>query len=439
MKIAIIGAGYVGLVTAACLSEFGYNVTCVERDKAKIESLLQGEVPFYEPGLARLVTENVQAGRLKFTGQIADAVPEASVIFIAVGTPTRRDSISADLSFVFDAAREIAAAMQGFTVITTKSTVPVGTAAQIRRLVEEAAPEKDFEVASNPEFLREGSAIDDFMAADRVVVGTSGQRSRELMSRIYQPLADRGVEIVQTSCEDAELIKYAANAYLAMRIAYINEIADLCEATGGDVQMVARGMGLDHRIGPRYLQPGPGYGGSCFPKDTKALLAIAKDYNSRVSLIETVVASNDARKLALAGRVLDAVGGEAAGKRVAVLGVSFKEDTDDMRDSAALDLIPALQQAGMRVTAHDPVAMKNAAAMLADVTWCDTPYRCVDGADVCVVLTSWNAFRGLDLSAMAQSMRTPVMVDLRNLYSADHANAAGFDYYSIGRVPALRT
>jgi UDPglucose 6-dehydrogenase len=436
MKIAIIGAGYVGLVTAACLSEFGFDVTCVEREKSKIDQLLAGEVPFYEPGLAKLVTSNVEAGRLKFTGHIRDAVPDASVVFIAVGTPTRRDSISADLTFVFDAAREIAGAMQGFTVITTKSTVPVGTAAKIRRLVSEVAPDKDFEVASNPEFLREGSAIEDFMEADRVVVGASGERSRELMAQIYQPLAQRGVEIVHTRCEDAELIKYAANAYLAMRIAYINEIADLCEATGGDVQMVARGMGLDHRIGPRYLQPGPGYGGSCFPKDTKALLAIAEDYGSRVSLIETVVTSNDARKRGLARRVVKAAGGDVQGLRAAVLGVAFKEDTDDMRDSAALDLIPALQAAGMTVTAHDPVAMKNAEKLLPDVTWSDNPYACVEQADVCVVMTGWNAFRGLDLARMAQSMRSPVMVDLRNLYAASSAQEAGFTYHSIGRPPA---
>ena len=436
MKIAIIGAGYVGLVTAACLSEFGFNVTCVERDKAKIDRLLAGEVPFYEPGLAKLVTGNLEAGRLSFTGQIAEAVPEAAVVFIAVGTPTRRDSISADLSFVFDAAREIAAAMTGFTVITTKSTVPVGTAARIQELVKNAAPDKEFEMASNPEFLREGSAIEDFMEADRVVVGASGEKSRELMSRIYQPLAQRGVEIVHTSCEDAELIKYAANAYLAMRIAYINEIADLCEATGGDVQMVARGMGLDHRIGPRYLQPGPGYGGSCFPKDTKALLAIAEDHGSRVSLIETVVASNDARKRGLARRVIKALDGNVMGKRAAILGVSFKEDTDDMRDSAALDLIPALQHAGMEVAAHDPVAMANARELLPGVTWCDTPHDCVSNADVCIVMTGWNAFRGLDLSKMAQSMRTKVLVDLRNLYASDLATAAGLVYHSIGRPVA---
>ncbi|MGB7206352.1 MAG: UDP-glucose/GDP-mannose dehydrogenase family protein, partial [Anderseniella sp.] len=377
MKIAIIGAGYVGLVTAACLSEFGFDVTCVERDGAKIDQLLAGIVPFYEPGLGKLVSGNINAGRLSFTRNIKDAVPDASVVFIAVGTPTRRDSISADLTFVYDAAREIAGAMQGFTVITTKSTVPVGTASEIRKVVSQAAPDKEFEVASNPEFLREGSAIEDFMEADRIVVGTSGERSRELMGQIYQPLAQRGVEIVHTSCEDAELIKYAANAYLAMRIAYINEIADLCEATGGDVQMVARGMGLDSRIGPKYLQPGPGFGGSCFPKDTRALLSIARDYGSAMTIIEAVIQSNDKRKETLVDRVVRAAGGDVSGKRVAILGVAFKEDTDDMRDSPALDLIPALQKQGMDVCAYDPVAMENAARLLPGVTWADSPASCV--------------------------------------------------------------
>jgi len=433
MRIAMIGTGYVGLVSGACFSEFGITVTCVDKDVSKIERLKQGIMPIYEPGLDQLVDSNVKAGRLSFTTDLKPAVAEADAVFIAVGTPSRRGDGHADLSYVYGAAKEIAEALTHYTVIVTKSTVPVGTGAEVARIIRETRPDAEFDVVSNPEFLREGAAIGDFMSPDRVVIGTTSAQAREVMGRLYRPLEQDGRKIVYTTLESSELIKYAANTFLAAKITFINEIADLCEKVGADVHDVAEGIGLDSRIGRKFLQPGPGYGGSCFPKDTLALVKTAQDYGSPLRVIESVVAINDQRKGAMARRVVEALGGDARGKTVAVLGLTFKADTDDMRDSPSLDIVPGLVEAGARVRAYDPAGMHEAQKMLSGIEFAERAYDALEGADAVAILTEWNEFRALDLDRVKQLMKTPVMVDLRNLYDPDQMAAAGIIYTCLGR------
>ena len=434
MRIAMIGTGYVGLVSGACFSEFGYDVTCVDKDAKKIDGLQNGKMPIYEPGLDVLVANNVKAGRLRFTPDLGAAVAEADAVFIAVGTPTaRRSGGHADLSYVFAAAEEIARSLSGYTVIVTKSTVPVGTGRKVHKIISETAPAADFDVASNPEFLREGAAINDFMRPDRVVVGAESDRSRALMRELYRPLFLNETPILMTSLETSELTKYAANAFLATKITFINEIADLCEAAGADVQEVARGIGLDGRIGKKFLHAGPGYGGSCFPKDTLALVHQGKEYGARQTIVETVVAVNEGRKQRMARRVIDACGGSVTGKTIGVLGLTFKPNTDDMRDAPSLVIVPELQKAGATVRAFDPAGMKEARALLTDVIFCDSAYQTMEKADALVIVTEWNEFRSLDLGRVKSLMRDAVLVDLRNIYRPDEIVAAGFSYTSIGR------
>lgn len=434
MKIAMIGTGYVGLVSGACFAEFGPEVTCVDLDDAKIQRLLNGEIPIYEPGLDDLVAKGIKAGRLGFTTDLKTAVADADAVFIAVGTPSRRGDGHADLRYVEAAAADIARAMTGYTVVVTKSTVPVGTGRRVAQIIRETNPAADFDVASNPEFLREGSAIGDFMRPDRVVIGAESERAQQVMKSLYRPLYLTETPIVMTTLETAELTKYAANAFLATKITFINEIADLCEKVGANVQDVARGMGLDGRIGRKFLNAGPGYGGSCFPKDTIALVRTAQEYGSPARLVETVVQVNDRRKGAMASRVIAAAGGSLRGKTVGVLGVAFKPNTDDMRDAPSLAIVPALQDAGAKVRAFDPAAMHEAQTLLPGVDWCEDAYDVATGADVLVLITEWNEFRALDLSRIAAVMNAPVLVDLRNVYRPDEVRAAGFTYSSIGRV-----
>jgi UDPglucose 6-dehydrogenase len=429
----MIGTGYVGLVSGACFADFGHEVTCIDKDAGKIERLKDGVMPIFEPGLDQLVSNNVREGRLFFATEAAEAVREADAVFIAVGTPSRRGDGHADLSYVYGAAEEIADLVSGFTVVVTKSTVPVGTGDEIERIMRAHRPGGDVAVVSNPEFLREGAAIDDFKRPDRVVVGTEDERAREVMRALYRPLNLNQTPILFTSRRTSELTKYAANAFLAMKITFINEMADLCEAVGADVQEVARGIGLDNRIGSKFLHAGPGYGGSCFPKDTLALVRTATDAASPVRLIETTVEINDARKKAMAGKVAAALGGEVAGKTVGVLGLTFKPDTDDMRDSPSLDIIPALQAMGARVQTYDPEGMEEAAHLLPGVDFMDGPYEAASGADALVILTEWNAFRALDLGRLKLLMNAPVVVDLRNVYDPAQMKAAGFAYTGIGR------
>jgi UDPglucose 6-dehydrogenase len=432
MRIAMIGTGYVGLVTGVCLSEFGFEVTCVEQDGGKVAALKRGEPPIYEPGLDALMSRNTQ--RLAFTTDLPAAVAEADVVFIAVGTPERRGGDGeADLSYVHGAARQIARAIRPGTTVAIKSTVVVGTARAVRATMEAEAPGLDFSIASNPEFLREGSAIEDFMRPDRVVVGVEDGRGEEALRRLYRPLNLRETPLVVTGLEDAELIKYAANAFLAMKITFINEVADLCEKSGGNVQEVARSIGMDNRIGSKFLHPGPGYGGSCFPKDTRALASVASRLGARLSLVEAAVQANETRVRGLAGRVIAAAGGSVAGRVVAVLGVAFKPNTDDVREAASLTLVPALQAAGATVRAHDPQAMAAAAPLLPGVTWCADAYQAADGADILVVLTEWNEYRGLALSRVAMAMRGRLIVDLRNVFRLDEVADTGFRYVSVGR------
>jgi UDPglucose 6-dehydrogenase len=438
MRIAVIGTGYVGLVSGACFSEFGVSTICVDKDAAKIERLKAGEIPIYEPGLDDLVAKNVKAGRLAFTTELEHAVPEADAVFIAVGTPSRRGDGHADLSYVYAAAEEIALNLRGYTVVVTKSTVPVGTGREVARVIRRARPDAEFDVASNPEFLREGSAIGDFMRPDRVVIGTDSDRARAIMRGLYRPLFLIETPIVMTSLETAELIKYAANTFLATKISFINEIADLCEKVGADVHDVAKGIGLDGRIGKKFLHAGPGYGGSCFPKDTLALVRTAQDYGSPLRIVETVVDVNDERKKAMATRIVDACGGSVEGKTVAVLGVTFKPNTDDMRDAPSLDIIPALQAAGARVRAFDPAGMKEAKKLLKDVEWCDSAYDALTDADAVTILTEWNEFRALDLKRVCQLMKAPVMVDLRNVYNPEDMEMAGFAYTCVGRNSRIK-
>ncbi len=433
MRIVMVGTGYVGLVTGACFSEFGVDVVCVDKDEAKIARLKAGGIPIFEPGLDKLVETNVKAGRLSFTTNLAEAVPGADAVFIAVGTPSRRGDGHADLSYVYAAAEEIGRALTGYAVVVTKSTVPVGTGREVQRRIRAVRPDAQFDVASNPEFLREGAAIGDFMRPDRVVIGCESERAREVMRQLYRPLYLIETPIVFTSLETSELIKYAANTFLAAKITFINEIADLCEKVGADVHDVAKGIGLDGRIGKKFLHPGPGYGGSCFPKDTLALVKTAQDYGAPLRIIETVVDINDKRKKKMADKVVAACGGSVKGKTVAVLGLTFKPNTDDMRDSPSLDILPALQKAGARIVAYDPEGMHEAKQMLPGVELAADAYTAMTGADALVIVTEWNQFRSLQLDRVKKLMKAPVVVDLRNVYSPADMAAAGFDYHSIGR------
>ncbi|MBP0484475.1 UDP-glucose dehydrogenase family protein [Sagittula salina] len=434
MKIAMIGTGYVGLVSGVCFSDFGHEVVCLDKDPRKIEMLDQGKVPIFEPGLDALMARNVEAGRLSFTLDLTQAIEGAEAVFIAVGTPTRRGDGHADLSYVMAAAEEIAKAAKGYLVIVTKSTVPVGTNAKVREVVAAANPALDFDVASNPEFLREGAAIDDFMKPDRVVVGVESDRAAKIMAEIYRPLYLRDFPIVTTDLESAEMIKYAANAFLATKITFINEIAALCEKVGADVKAVSRGMGMDGRIGNKFLHAGPGYGGSCFPKDTKALARIGQEHASPISIVETVIKVNEDVKRRMIDKLADLCAGSFNGKRVAVLGVTFKPNTDDMRDAPALTIVPALVGGGAKVSVVDPQGRREGEHLLPGVTWCDDPYTAAKGADLLVILTEWNEFRALDLPRLAGTMAAPRLADLRNVYAAATARAAGFAAYeAIGR------
>jgi UDPglucose 6-dehydrogenase len=434
MRVAMIGTGYVGLVSGACFADFGHDVVCVDKDPSKIGQLEQGEIPIFEPGLDDLVAANVRGGRLSFALDAAEAIRTADAVFIAVGTPSRRGDGHADLSYVHAAAEEIAGLIEGFTVVVTKSTVPVGTGDEIERIIRARRPDADFAVVSNPEFLREGAAIEDFKRPDRVVVGTEDPRAQAVMRELYRPLNLNETPILFTGRRTSELIKYAANAFLAMKITFINEMADLCEAVGADVQQVARGIGLDKRIGSKFLHAGPGYGGSCFPKDTIALVRTAADAGAPVRLIETTVAINDARKKAMAGKVASALDGDLAGKTVALLGLTFKPNTDDMRDAPSLDVAPALMAMGATVQAFDPEGMHEAAKLLDGVQFRDGPYEAVTGADVVVILTEWDQFRALDIDRIKGLMRQPVMVDLRNVSRPEEMRTRGFRYASIGRA-----
>ena len=434
MKIGVIGTGYVGLVTGACLAQLGHDVCCIDQDRSKIDRLNGGECPIYEPGLLELIAANHAAGKLRFSPVFRDAVADRDAVFIAVGTPPDPNG-EADLRFVHAAAREIAENLTGFTAVVTKSTVPVGTGDAVEAIIAAHASDADVAVVSNPEFLREGCALDDFMQPDRIVVGTDHLRGRALMSAIYRPLTQRGFPLMLTDRRTSELIKYAANAFLAVKISYINEMADLCEDLGADAMQVAEGMGLDARIGARFLQPGPGYGGSCFPKDTKALLATGRSVGSRLRVVAAAEKANSERKRLLAARVAGALG-EVAGKTVAVLGLAFKAGTDDMREAAALDLIPELQARGARVRAYDPEAMDVARGLLPDVRFCRDAYEAAAGADAVVVLTEWPAFAKLDLARLRQAARRPMLIDFRNLFAPEAIAAAGFDYVSLGRSVA---
>jgi len=433
MHIAMIGTGYVGLVSGACFADFGHQVTCVDKDESKIAALNRGEIPIFEPGLDALVASNVKAGRLNFTTELATPVAEADAVFIAVGTPSRRGDGHADLSYVHAAAREIALSLKGFTVVVTKSTVPVGTGDEVERLIHEANPSADVAVASNPEFLREGAAIRDFKFPDRIVIGTSDERARKVMGDIYRPLSLNQGPLMFTARRTAELIKYAANAFLATKITFINEMADLSEKVGANVQEVARGIGLDNRIGTKFLHAGPGFGGSCFPKDTRALVKIALDHDVPLRIVEAVLAVNDNRKRAMARKVSSAVGGSLRGKTVAVLGLTFKPDTDDMREAPSIPLVTGLLDMGAKVRAHDPVGMEAARRELPDIEYCDDPYLCARGADALVVVTEWTQYRGLDLERLKSELAHPVVVDLRNVYRPEDMAAHGFIYESVGR------
>lgn len=434
MKIAMIGTGYVGLVSGVCFSDFGHDVVCVDKDPKKVEQLRNGIAPIYEPGLEDLMAKNVNAGRLSFTGNLAEAVDGADAVFIAVGTPTRRGDGHADLTYVMAAAEEIATALTGYAVVVTKSTVPVGTNRQVKQVVSKANPKAEFDVASNPEFLREGAAIDDFMRPDRVVVGVQNERAAEVMNEIYRPLYLREFPIMATDLESAEMIKYAANAFLATKITFINEIAALCEKTGADVKMVSKGMGLDGRIGDKFLHAGPGYGGSCFPKDTQALARMGQDHATPMQLTETVIKVNDQVKRRMIDKIVDLCGGSVNGKVITVLGVTFKPNTDDMRDSPSLTIVPWLVGNGAKVRVVDPQGKREGEGLLPGVAWNEDVYKATQNADAVVILTEWNEFRALDLKRMAKRMATPVMADLRNIYTPKDVKQAGFTaYVSIGR------
>lgn len=438
MKITVIGAGYVGLVSGVCFADFGHDVVCVDKAEEKIAALNRGEIPIFEPGLSNLVASNMAAGRLQFSLDLEDSVTGSDVIFIAVGTPSRRGDGHADLSYVYAVAREIAPLLTGYTVVCTKSTVPVGTGDEIERIIRETNPDADISVVSNPEFLREGAAIEDFKRPDRIVIGINDERSRDVMTEVYRPLYLNQAPLLFTSRRTSELIKYAGNAFLAMKITFINEIADLAEKVGADVQDVARGIGLDGRIGSKFLHAGPGYGGSCFPKDTLALVKTAQDYESPVRLIEATVAVNDSRKRAMGRRVIAAAGGDVRGKRIGVLGLTFKPNTDDMRDSPSISIIQTLQDAGAIVSGYDPEGMENARAVIDGIEYAKGPYEAAQGADALVIVTEWNQFRALDFKRLKAAMNTPVLVDLRNIYRPSEMRKHGFSYYGIGRPSEIR-
>ena len=434
MRIAMIGTGYVGLVSGTCFSDFGHDVICVDKDPAKIARLLAGEVPIFEPGLAALLAKNTAAGRLTFTTDLAQAVDGAEAVFIAVGTPTRRGDGHADLTYVMAAAEEIAGALTGYAVVVTKSTVPVGTNRAVAEVIRAANPDAAFDVASNPEFLREGAAIDDFMHPDRVVVGVESKKAKKVMAELYRPLSLREFPMVYTGLESAEMIKYAANAFLATKITFINEIAALCERVGADVKAVSKGMGMDGRIGDKFLHAGPGYGGSCFPKDTLALARIGQDHAVPMQIVETVIKVNDEVKRRMIDKIVDICGGSVRDKTIAILGVTFKPNTDDMRDAPSLTIVPALVGAGARIRVTDPQGRHEGEALLAGVKWVENPYKAASGADLVVMLTEWNEFRGLDLVKLARKMATPVMADLRNVYDRQEVLDAGFArYVGVGR------
>jgi UDPglucose 6-dehydrogenase len=439
MRIAMIGTGYVGLVSGACFADFGHQVTCVDKDADKVAALCRGEIPIFEPGLDALVASNVKAGRLDFTTDLAGPVAEADAVFIAVGTPSRRGDGHADLTYVHTAAREIAKVLSGFTVVVTKSTVPVGTGDEVERLIREVNPAADVVVASNPEFLREGAAIRDFKFPDRIVIGTADERGRKVLGDIYRPLSLNQAPLMFTARRTAELIKYAANAFLATKITFINEMADLSEKVGADVQEVARGIGLDNRIGSKFLHAGPGFGGSCFPKDTRALVKIALDHDVQLRIVEAVLAVNDNRKRAMARKVSNALGGSLRGKTIAVLGLTFKPDTDDMREAPSLPLITGLLDMGAKVRAYDPVGLDQARRDLPEIECCKDAYSCASGADALVIVTEWVQFRALDLDRLKREMAQPVIVDLRNIYRPEDMAALGFSYESIGRAPQIRS
>ncbi|MCA6097339.1 UDP-glucose dehydrogenase family protein [Bradyrhizobium australafricanum] len=433
MKIAMVGTGYVGLVSGACFADFGHQVVCVDKDAGKIEALKHGKIPIYETDLDKLVETNAAAGRLTFTTELAGAVADADAVFIAVGTPSRRGDGHADLSYVYAAAREIGAALKKFTVVVTKSTVPVGTGDEVERLIRETNPDADFAVASNPEFLREGAAIQDFRHPDRIVVGTEDDRAKRVMGEVYRPLYLNQAPILYTARRTAELIKYAANAFLATKITFINEIADLSERVGANVQEVARGIGLDNRIGTKFLHAGAGYGGSCFPKDTRALFKTALDHDVQLKIVEATLTANDNRKRAMARKVANVLGGELRGKTIGVLGLTFKPDTDDMREAPSIPLINGLIDFGAKVRAYDPIGMEQARKELPEIEYCKDAYECARRADALVIVTEWRQFRALDLKRIKQEMKHPVVVDLRNIYRPDEMAAHGFTYDSIGR------
>ena len=435
MRIAMIGTGYVGLVSGACFSDFGHDVTCVDKDASKIEALKRGVMPIFEPGLDQLVDRNVRGGRLAFTTDLAEAVADADAIFIAVGTPSRRGDGHADLSYVFGATEEIGRALKKPAVVVTKSTVPVGTGDEVERIIRQTAPEARAWVVSNPEFLREGAAIEDFKRPDRIVIGTQDERAIDIMRDVYRPLYLNKAPLVVTSRRTAELIKYAANAFLATKITFINEVADLCEAVGADVQDVARGIGLDNRIGAKFLHAGPGYGGSCFPKDTVALLKTAEDNLAPLRIVEAVVAVNDQRKRAMGRKVIQALNGEARGKTVALLGLTFKPNTDDMREAPSLSIVQALLDAGASVRGYDPEGIEQARALMPDIEYFEDPYKAAEGADAVVLVTEWDVLRALDLHRLATTMSQPILVDLRNVYPPEDVEAAGLQWFGIGKAP----
>jgi len=439
MRITMIGSGYVGLVSGACFADFGHDVVCVDLNEKKIAALKDGKIPIFEPGLEALVSENAKAGRLSFTTDLAPAVADADVVFIGVGTPSRRGDGHADLSYVYAAAADIARAVKGFTVVVTKSTVPVGTGDEVERIIRDANPSADVVVVSNPEFLREGAAIEDFKRPDRIVVGLEDERAREVMTEVYRPLYLNQAPLMFTGRRTAELIKYAGNAFLAMKITFINEMADLCERTGADVQDVARGIGLDNRIGSKFLNAGPGYGGSCFPKDTLALVKTGQDYDSPLRLVEATVEVNERRKRAMGRKVIAAAGGNVRGKTVGILGLTFKPNTDDMRDAPSISIIQALQDAGATIRAFDPEGIEMSKSVLDNVEYVADAYDVADGADVLVLVTEWNAFRSLDFKRIKAAMKAPILVDLRNVYRQKEVESAGFAYHSVGRPVSYET
>ncbi len=434
MHITMIGAGYVGLVSGACFADFGHVVCCVDNNPSKIEALKQGVIPIYEPGLADLVTKNMREERLSFTSDLSEAVSQADAVFIAVGTPSRRGDGHADLSYVYAAAKELARNLKGYTVIVDKSTVPVGTGDEVEKIIREANPDADFDVVSNPEFLREGAAITDFKRPDRIVIGAESERAAEVMREIYRPLYLNQAPLLITGRRTAELTKYAANAFLATKITFINEMADLCEKLEANVQDVARGIGLDNRIGSKFLHAGPGYGGSCFPKDTLALIKTAQDYEAPSRIVEAVVAVNESRKRAMGDKVIAACNGSVAGKTIAVLGLTFKPNTDDMRDAPSIAIINRLQEAGAQIRAYDPEGMEQAKQVIDNVDYAADPYSCIEGADALVIVTEWNAFRALDLKRIKSLLKQPILIDLRNIYRPDEMIKQGFSYTSIGRA-----